>query len=119
MFSPRMRGCSVIPQVLADYPDVFPAYAGMFRTPLGPFRCLLRFPRVCGDVPWSGSVPQALARFSPRMRGCSVADGASEAVHPVFPHTRGCSVLGGFTSGDRSVFPAYAGMFRTSEVSAR
>ena len=92
LFSPRMRGCSDAGQDVGVSEEVFPAYAGMFRHTASTRGLSRRFPRVCGDVPWSGSVPQALARFSPRMRGCSSHQAACPTPCPVFP--------------------AYAGMFR-------
>ena len=71
-----------------------------------------RFPRIRGDVPAMIRQIQSESGFSPHTRGCSVADGASGAVHPVFPHTRGCSGHGERRQFAVHVFPAYAGMFR-------
>ena len=50
-FSPRMRGCSVGLGQLLLHRNVFPAYAGMFRSQEGSGKYWWRFPRVCGDVP--------------------------------------------------------------------
>ena len=90
-FSPRMRGCSSGRSLAHQQVRVFPAYAGMFLTTGVTALWPLRFPRVCGDVPWIPPVNNWTSWFSPRMRGCS----------PGFP-----SNLFGL-----GVFPAYAGMF--------
>ena len=71
-----------------------------------------RFPRIRGDVPAMIRQIQSESGFSPHTRGCSVADGASGAVHPVFPHTRGCSGCGAAFIQPVVVFPAYPGMFQ-------
>ena len=86
-----MRGCSCFPLVRFIHIAVFPAYAGMFRRYLSPDHGARRFPRVCGDVPWSARRLVGPYAFSPRMRGCSVIE---EDLNT-----------------DTKVFPAYAGMF--------
>ena len=90
-FSPRMRGCSCYTPLGGGNFEVFPAYAGMFRTPRKKTAATSCFPRVCGDVPAYQSLYEAFSRFSPRMRGCSA----------------GIDVYGKVSK----VFPAYAGMF--------
>ena len=50
-FSPHTRGCS-FPAARSDYGEsVFPAYAGMFRTPHAHPYLRPGFPRIRGDVP--------------------------------------------------------------------
>ena len=63
----------------------------MFRTTAPADQDQLSFPRVCGDVPRVGGRCARKRLFSPRMRGCSAANGKT-----VYPN---------------AVFPAYAGMF--------
>ena len=92
VFSPHTRGCSQAPQLNTSQDQVFPAYAGMFRSRRCG-RCLLRgFPRIRGDVPNCSSSSASLIEFS--------------------PHTRGCSLDSTREQLDQLVFPAYAGMFR-------
>ena len=76
---------------------VFPACAGMFRSPGRRGHCSRCFPRVRGDVPVGSITCISPLEFSPRARGCS-------------GHT--CILR-----GPANVFPACAGMFRTSQVS--
>ena len=52
LFSPRMRGCSEGVPVVGWVGGVFPAYAGMFRPSNFRRPQWIRFPRVCGDVPY-------------------------------------------------------------------
>ena len=70
---------------------VFPAHAGMFRTPLCPPSTSTRFPRARGDVPWLAEGRWDDEEFSPRTRGCSAAHSQHR--------------------GSNRVFPAHAGMF--------
>ena len=91
-FSPHTRGCSVYEQDETGWHLVFPAYAGMFRTPPPPPHPRLRFPRIRGDVP-------ARPRRGHDKRWFS-------------PHTRGCSFFRWWPRCCLIVFPAYAGMFR-------
>ena len=92
VFSPRMRGCSVVTNDVDEEYGVFPAYAGMFLRLSALKGGQNSFPRVCGDVPFAGLQRIHPHAFSPRMRGCSGAQPGRMA------HTH--------------VFPAYAGMFR-------
>ena len=87
-----MRGCSYGVLFTTWREDVFPAYAGMFRSRMSNQQHSPSFPRVCGDVPPRLSTLNTAVEFSPRMRGCS---------HVNEHHF--CEVY---------VFPAYAGMFR-------
>ena len=91
-FSPHTRGCSWCAPPAVDDSIVFPAYAGMFRSPWGFRQGSIRFPRIRGDVPCTSRTRRVGTWFSPHTRGCSVER------HPFTRH-----VL---------VFPAYAGMFR-------
>ena len=91
-FSPHTRGCSLTIIFIDFNTIVFPAYAGMFRTPCPNHAAKGCFPRIRGDVPEGESAGWAAIRFS--------------------PHTRGCSLPGGAWFLNRNVFPAYAGMFR-------
>ena len=50
-FSPHTRGCSDDELFLAGNVEVFPAYAGMFRTFAGADSRDSSFPRIRGDVP--------------------------------------------------------------------
>ena len=132
LFSPHTRGCSFFLALLNARKLVFPAYAGMFRTPWGA-RCVpQRFPRIRGDVPSSSSLSPLMTRFSPHTRGCSGFIAAVNPLHVVFPayagmflpvapssacclrfspHTRGCSLCDLGDHRNQHVFPAYAGMF--------
>ena len=90
-FSPRMRGCFLVGGAIFISFSVLPAYAGMFLKSSLIFIVLLSSPRVCGDVSMmtaGGTVPFV---FSPRMRGCFLADDCE--------------------SRAELVLPAYAGMF--------
>ena len=98
-FSPRMRGCSSAGQRVEKAPTVFPAYAGMFPSFSRIIPLSVGFPRVCGDVPAHPAQGVRLLKFSPRMRGCSLAS-----------NNDFCII---------HVFPAYAGMFRLSSRFAR
>ena len=98
LFSPRMRGCSVIRPQRKRLIAVFPAYAGMFRLVAKWWVGFLGFPRVCGDVPSANYLGVSLKKFSPRMRGCSWFLLAPNLSPPVFP--------------------AYAGMFRSGVPAA-
>ena len=72
-------------------PEVFPAYAGMFRPAAVAALVNVRFPRIRGDVPQTAtSIPNNT---------------------PFSPHTRGCSAGVCFAGQEAGVFPAYAGMF--------
>ena len=90
-FSPHTRGCSAVDVTPIRQRKVFPAYAGMFRDPLGSGSSNHRFPRIRGDVPCSKSTSAAGLKFSPHTRGCS--GGCCGSCSPC------------------CVFPAYAGMF--------
>ena len=90
-FSPHTRGCSPATGPAPQQGPVFPAYAGMFRSPISFSASLRSFPRIRGDVP-SGPTPPAGG--------------------PLFsPHTRGCSSTLRKGTTMMWVFPAYAGMF--------
>ena len=91
-FSPHTRGCSLFLTITLGLPQVFPAYAGMFRRPMRPNNRPEGFPRIRGDVPFVTAVKNAITRFSPHTRGCSLGTTTDQ----VLP----------------AVFPAYAGMFR-------
>ena len=97
-FSPHTRGCSGLKFSPRQDPQVFPAYAGMFRGHRRPRPRALRFPRIRGDVPPSGS--------------------AVERRKPFSPHTRGCSRSMALLGAKKNVFPAYAGMFRRVAATA-
>ena len=92
MFSPHTRGCSGGAAMTITIPDVFPAYAGMFRSATRDIYPVTGFPRIRGDVPTMLSWRKPNLGFS--------------------PHTRGCSAIGHAISAENTVFPAYAGMFR-------
>ena len=51
-FSPHTRGCSEHFYQLITMLFVFPAYAGMFLSPLGTVGVDSGFPRIRGDVPF-------------------------------------------------------------------
>ena len=108
-FSPRMRGCSCFPLVRFIHIAVFPAYAGMFRRYLSPDHGARRFPRVCGDVPWSARRLVGPYAFSPRMRGCSGKSGKIPTHSHVFPAYAGMfHAVGGAREGDNG-FPRVCG----------
>ena len=111
MFSPHTRGCSRGYEKSNLPRDVFPAYAGMFRSKQSPIADSRSFPRIRGDVPSARSDMPLAEWFSPHTRGCSLRM-AIEAVIPlVSPHTRGCSADNNGPAITGVVFPAYAGMF--------
>ena len=95
-FSPHTRGCSWCAPPAVDDSIVFPAYAGMFRSPWGFRQGSIRFPRIRGDVPCTSRTRRVGTWFS--------------------PHTRGCSVYEQDETGWHLVFPAYAGMFRPAHT---
>ena len=70
-FSPHARGCSYRPTGQLQYPDVFPACAGMFRFWLSVFAFIHGFPRMRGDVPGVTDSVVDKIKFSPHARGCS------------------------------------------------
>ena len=70
-FSPHTRGCSLSTHYRFISFNVFPAYAGMFRTLLFTDVMNQRFPRIRGDVPDSISSIMCQIVFSPHTRGCS------------------------------------------------
>ena len=75
-----------------NFPNVFPACAGMFLDTFTRPPGRLSFPRVRGDVPIAAKQSLSKRKFSPRARGCSAF--AVRQRHPL------------------PVFPACAGMFR-------
>ena len=77
---------------VATFYIVFPAHAGMFRSPLLIDGIENSFPRARGDVPHKNGKNDSKIWFSPRTRGCSAIFCLIEAIP--------------------SVFPAHAGMFR-------
>ena len=91
MFSPHTRGCSFRGFFALYRPEVFPAYAGMFRGCNRNQSASGSFPRIRGDVPRGPDHRYYFFRFS--------------------PHTRGCSYLDVLGEMPAVVFPAYAGMF--------
>ena len=95
-FSPRTRGCSAYCGFWSVHRGVFPAHAGMFPSRSVIAVTCASFPRARGDVPARRVICSAVAKFSPRTRGCSR-----------FAATR---------KGGKSVFPAHAGMFPPEEV---
>ena len=70
-FSPRARGCSPLIEWHVFSTCVFPACAGMFRTPRHLLSSSQSFPRVRGDVPHHSLLYAQQKSFSPRARGCS------------------------------------------------
>ena len=90
-FSPHTRGCSAVCNTERFSVLVFPAYAGMFRSPSPWRRIQWRFPRIRGDVPHGETTRKQSRPFS--------------------PHTRGCSLTSISLAFQTIVFPAYAGMF--------
>ena len=104
-----MRGCSdaTCHQIMEH--AVFPAYAGMFLTPPNYHTYTPRFPRVCGDVPWSARRLVGPYAFSPRMRGCSGKSGKIPTHSHVFPAYAGMfHAVGGAREGDNG-FPRVCG----------
>ena len=109
MFSPRARGCSVFewPRLAAH--SVFPACAGMFRAPRFQHFCAHRFPRVRGDVPIGAVNCAGHMWFSPRARGCSVAEALLPALIRVFPACAGMFRVGSSTIRSIGRFPRVRG----------
>ena len=96
-FSPHTRGCSRRETQAQEKVNVFPAYAGMFRSRVSFWCGQGGFPRIRGDVPPEARSINRGGLFS--------------------PHTRGCSqMFEPFVKG-WEVFPAYAGMFRRTPPS--
>ena len=71
VYSPRMRGCSLPARQRLLTVNVFPAYAGVFRTRWEKRARSPRIPRVCGGVPIRLIRDTQDLTYSPRMRGCS------------------------------------------------
>ena len=88
-FSPRVRGCSFTDPTGMRGQGVFPACAGMFRFLNLIGGSIMRFPRVCGDVPVTCLLLSRVRRFSPRVRGCSVEYAINQAYNDVFPACAG------------------------------
>ena len=89
VFSPRARGCSTRRGLRLWVQRVFPACAGMFLFLSGWAWAYPRFPRVRGDVPVARSRIHSLSWFSPRARGCSELEKASDQRDQVFPACAG------------------------------
>ena len=70
-FSPHARGCSAHHLPHHARTHVFPACAGMFRTPSCLSNSSTCFPRMRGDVPAFAASHQHITKFSPHARGCS------------------------------------------------
>ena len=70
-FSPRMWGCSGLPDHQRHGGRVFPTHVGMFRRLNAAAERLRGFPHACGDVPRTEAGFKAANLFSPRMWGCS------------------------------------------------
>ena len=130
-FSPRMRGWTGqhVKKVLAYV--VFPAHAGMDRTPGTTVIGCSSFPRACGDGPPIVPPPTDPTPFSPRMRGWTSRRRRAPGLSGCFPRACGDGPMTetpaialakfsprmrGWTGGLMSalkkfrVFPAHAGM---------
>ncbi len=132
-FSPHARGWTVPPYPPTRQRYVFPARAGMDRTPQRPGCCAYCFPRTRGDGPPGDGRHGAYAEFSPHARGWTAVASGTDSHWSVFPARAGmdravgteCATAAGFprTRGDGPediavlrlqtlVFPARAGMDR-------
>ena len=88
---------------------VFPACAGMFLPSPHKISCALCFPRVRGDVPFSGLVLHQSGGFSPRARGCSPQRMATHHLRLVFPACAGMFRIHRLVCGVNSSFPRVRG----------
>ena len=88
-FSPHTRGCSGLTLSTISSNRVFPAYAGMFRSPCWPCAYLRSFPRIRGDVPLMLVLETVDEVFSPHTRGCSGFLLRLHIVYNRFPRIRG------------------------------
>ncbi len=89
MWSPRVRGCSRTAVGDHGRHQVVPARAGVFPRQLPvPWRRLCG-PRACGGVPRQGPRNSTIARWSPRVRGCSRSRETAGRTHRVVPARAG------------------------------
>ena len=112
-FSPHTRGWTAMLMRTGAIPSVFPAYAGMDRSPQWAAKHHVRFPRIRGDGPRSSLRIHLLAEFSPHTRGWTDLLRPHALAAGGFPRIRGDGPLA-LARGERVpvVFPAYAGMDR-------
>ncbi len=89
MSSPRVRGWSCPASPTATARRVFPARAGVVRTPRPTLRRWWRLPRACGGGPWRISATRPFSASSPRVRGWSRAPGELPGSSWVFPARAG------------------------------
>ncbi len=88
--SPRRRGCSLGAGQRAREAVVFPAQAGVFRSPSSGLVKPVRVPRAGGGVPRRHGCRLDDGACSPRRRGCSVVVRELRLVVPVVsPRRRG------------------------------
>ena len=108
-FSPRARGCSSRRVRPCLRQQVFPACAGMFPTRYTSVIMLTCFPRVRGDVPGTNCMTTSTPSFSPRARGCSLAEDTLTPQAKVFPACAGMFRLSGCCHRHWRCFPRVRG----------
>ena|GEM_PF-5675631 len=69
-YSPRLRGCFLLPSYVTIEQTIFPASAGVFPAWPPSSRPHRHIPRVCGGVSLSGWQLRRRERYSPRLREC-------------------------------------------------
>ncbi len=80
-----MRGCTDDHLPLPQGEDLFPAHAGMHRSPHRSASPCPPVPRACGDAPDKGRLASELLDCSPRMRGCTDLQPARQRRDRLFP----------------------------------
>ncbi len=83
--SPRMRGCTGRRSRPPAPRDLFPAHAGMHRSPTLRRSHTSPVPRACGDAPLAATPSCPHPTCSPRMRGCTAQRGRSVDRQALFP----------------------------------
>ena len=87
--SPRRRGSSLDPAVLADAPVVLPAQAGVFRASRTAWSWVTGPPRAGGGLPGSLTTWTRWPQSSPRRRGSSAGRGRGAVAAQVLPAQAG------------------------------
>ncbi len=98
-FSPHTRGWTGVYETVSPSRAVFPAHAGMDRTPACIRQSGRRFPRTRGDGPSAIEGDQGGMTFSPHTRGWTARTSHHSHASPVFPahagmdRSEGCRTL--------------------------
>ena len=104
-----MRGCSRARHRHVAQRAVVPAHAGMFPGRQGRGTRCAGGPRACGDVPLVALREIERQKWSPRMRGCSLASARRRRFDTVVPAHAGMFPGGGFEPSCRISGPRACG----------